>query len=156
MRNEYSADWSSVAAKELNKPETKNQQGVKIQFMLSPADIPTAYRAYGLDGLFFVEFKYLGSTEQTKTLEEQKGVSLEVGKNSRRIYKITVDPAVLCRGQEADVEVEIKFAVSADNALKEMKKTGALNQGNADAIRRFLSPAFLGREHLFDQHSFGH
>lgn len=155
MNAEHTLNWSDVAVDEINKPETKNQQGVKIQFMLSPTDIPTAYRAYNKDGMLYVEFKYLGTHESTRVLQERDGLSLDVGKNSRRIYKITVDPRSLLKTGE-DVEIEIKFAISAENALKAMKKAGSLNSGNADAIRRFLEPATAGKEQLFSQLSFGH
>lgn len=151
MKSERTSEWSDVPAKEINKPKERNQQGVKIQFMLSPSDIPAAYRAVDKDGKYIIEFKYLSSPEPTRTTEQGDGVSLEIGKNSRRIYKIILTPKSLCANESKSVEIEIKFIISADNALKEMEKSGILNSGNTDAIRRFLKPATKGKEHLFGE-----
>lgn len=155
MNTEHYVDWSNVAVEKINKPEAKDQQGVKIKFMLSPSDIPNAYRTYDKDGMLYIEFKYLTSPEAHKKISQQDGVDIYVGKNSRRVYRIVVDSKMFA-DSEGNVEVEIGFVISADKALKEMKRSGSLSSGNVDAIRRFLQPATTGKAHLFDQLSFGH
>lgn len=149
-------EWSSVSAKALNKPVTKDQNGVKIHFMLSPSDVPAAWRSLretspGQPDKFIIEFKYLSAQEPTRTETRGDGVYFEVGKKSRKIYKIILDSAFLGIDR-SEVQVEIKMGVVAQNALEKTAKTNDLNSGNLDAITRFLQPAsnlFQGLHHNY-------
>lgn len=149
-------EWSSVSAKALNKPVTKDRNGVKIHFMLSPSDVPAAWRTLrittpGGADRFVIEFKYLSSQESTKIEDQGGGVSLEMGKKSKKIYKIILDSADLCMNR-SEVQVEIKMSIVAQHAIEKTAKGSDVNPGNLDAIARFLQPAvnlFSGMHHGF-------
>lgn len=149
-------EWSSVSAKALNKPVTKDRNGVKIHFMLSPSDVPVAWRSLrasspGQSDKFIIEFKYLSAQEPTKIESQENGVSFEVGKKSKKIYKIILDSADLC-ADRSEVQVEIIMGVVAQHALEKTAKSSDVNSGNLDAITRFLHPAaklFSGLHHSY-------
>lgn len=149
-------EWSSVSAKALNKPVTKDRNGVKIHFMLSPSDVPAAWRTLRISSpgeadRFVIEFKYLSSQESTKIEDQGDGVSLERGKRSKKIYKIILDSADLC-AEQSEVQVEIKMSIVAQHAIEKTAKNRDINTGNLDAITRFLQPAanlFSGMHHSY-------
>lgn len=136
--------WESVPVKDLNKPVTKDQNGVKIQFMLSPSDVPAAWRARKVEKensghQYEIEFKYLSSPEPVRIESQGNGVELEVGKNSKRIYKIILNPSEICEN-ESEVQVEIRMGVLVKDVVKKQEKSGVLNEGNLNALLRFFNP----------------
>lgn len=144
MTTENTTQWETVPVKDLNKPVTKDQNGVKIQFMLSPSDVPAAWRARRIDNdkmgsRYEIEFKYLSSPEPVRIESQGNGVNFEVGKNSKRIYKIILDSQAICEG-ESEVQVEIRMGILAKNLVKKQGESGDFNEGNLDALLRFLNP----------------
>ncbi|MDN6874216.1 hypothetical protein QO209_17375 [Pseudomonas citronellolis] len=123
-------EWVSVSQHELKEVESRQQRGITLQFMISPADMPTAWKVSHLKNEeFVVEFKYLSGPE-SKTLELQSdGVLLEIGKNSRRIYKIFLDISKLPKSGELMIK-------SAKDAIEH---TRGLNKNNSEVIQKFLS-----------------
>ncbi|MDU9032399.1 hypothetical protein NHG95_04480 [Pseudomonas corrugata] len=128
--NASSEEWISVSQHELNEVESKEQRGIKLQFMLSPADLPTAWRGYHLnDTTVAVEFKYLSSNE-SKTIEQQgDGVSIEVGKNSKRIYRIILDI----------IKIPSSGAIMVSRATVALEQSHGLNKHNSEVIQKFLT-----------------
>jgi hypothetical protein len=128
--NTSSEEWISVSQHELNEVESKEQRGIKLQFMLSPADLPTAWRGYHLaDTTVVVEFKYLSSHE-SKLIERQgEGVSLEVGKNSKRIYRIILDVT----------KIPSSEAIMISRAAVALEQSHGLNKNNSEVIQKFLT-----------------
>jgi hypothetical protein len=128
--NASSEEWISVSQHELNEVESKEQRGIKLQFMLSPADLPTAWRGYHLaDTTVVVEFKYLSSNE-SKLIEHQgEGVSLEVGKNSKRIYRIILDVT----------KIPFSGAIMVSRAAVALEQSHGLNKNNSEVIQKFLT-----------------
>lgn len=155
MKTEKITEWLVVPQSDINKPESKNHNGVKIQFMLSPADVPIAWRerlddAEGKPGIYIIEFKYLSSPEPVRTAEHGDGVEVIFGKNSKRVYSIAIDLNKVFHAAENDeIQLELKLGLAADHSVEQLEHEGTLRSGNADAIRRFLKPVTKGGEHLF-------
>ncbi|MBF8774452.1 MULTISPECIES: hypothetical protein [Pseudomonas] len=147
MKSNLISDWISVSQEAINKPQSETKNGIKIHFMISPFDIPVATRA-GLDatkgepGIYLIEFRYISSDEKTTiTHPETKGISFEVGKNSRKIYKISIDLADI-KTDIPDAEIQVALNFEIQSSLKELEaaRFSSVNHGNADAIRRLFSP----------------
>jgi hypothetical protein len=147
MKPEFVNEWVTVSQQLINKPESKNVRGVKIQFMLPPSDVPSATRAWidesgGPRGVINIEFKYLASPEPQKTLAENDGLRFVVGKNSGRIYQMILDVVSVC-GPEVQGDIQIGFGIRADQAkqVEEYARShDEINQGNAGAINRLFTP----------------
>jgi hypothetical protein len=159
MSTEKITEWLTVPQSDINKPESKNRNGVKIQFMLSPADVPVAWREILDDseskpGKYIIEFKYYSSPEPTKLAEHGDGVQVVVGRNSKRIYSIIIDLMKVFDACE-NTKIELKLGLAADHSVEQLEHEGALSSGNADAIRRFLKPVTKGGELLFSHLAHG-
>lgn len=157
MKPEFINDWVTVSQNLINKPESKNVRGVKIQFMLPPSDVPSATRAWineseGRPGWLAIDFKYLTSPEPQKMLDEKDGTRFLVGKNSGRIYQISFDiKKLVAQGEEG--EIQIRFGSLAEHQVDAYTHSfeHQINQGNADAIKRLLDgPAQLPIETLLN------
>lgn len=123
-------EWVSVSQSDLNEVESKEQRGIKLEFMFSPADLPTAWRVVPEKGLtYVVEFKYLSDSEPKRLELQERGIVFEVGKNSKRIYKIRLDFSEL----KSPGELVIKYAADTINHAH------GLNKNNSEVIQRFLS-----------------
>lgn len=154
MNPEFTNEWVNVSQQLINKPESKNVKGVKIQFMLSPSDVPTATRAWvdnaeGEPGRLNIEFKYLVSPEPQKQLDEQDGTRFLVGKKSGRIYQISLDiRSLIAQGDQG--EIHIGFGGLAEHHVDAFSRSHGhqVNKGNADAIKRLLDSPELPIENL--------
>lgn len=76
------------------------------RLFLSPYDVPEAVRAYRDGDSIILEFRYIPISERTQLMEFNKDISLEVGENSGRIYKISVDSSRDSRGKEILAELD--------------------------------------------------
>lgn len=145
MKPEFENEWVTVSQQLINKPESRNVKGVKIQFMLPPSDVPSATRAWiddsdGIRGVINIEFKYLASPEPQKTLAENDGLRFVVGKNSGRIYQMMLDVVSVC-GPEDQGDIQIGFGIRAEQVEAYTKNhLEDINQGNAGAINRLFKP----------------
>lgn len=147
MKSNLVSDWISVSQEAINKPESEVKNGIKIHFMISPFDIPVATRAIvddsnGSPGIYILEFKYISTEEKTRHIPKgTRGVSFEVGKNSRKIYRIEVDLREVA-GTAPGVDIQLAINFNVDSTIKEMESNSspAVSHGNADAIRRMFSP----------------
>ena len=123
-------DWVTVSQHDLNEVESKEQRGIKLEFMFSPSDLPVAWRIGPAKGdTHVVEFKYLTDSEPKKVEHKADGVSLELGKNSKRIYKIFLDFSEITGAGE----LVVNFAAET------IHQAQGLNQNNSEIIQRFLS-----------------
>ena len=86
----------------LDREEFKNQStdiqvgGTKVTASSSsPYDIPEAVQSYRNEqkGIYTFEVKYIGPDEPTDTVSFGKDIEIRAGRNSKRIYAITVHPA---------------------------------------------------------------
>jgi hypothetical protein len=72
--------------------EGTSLQGVKVDVLVSPYDVPEAVRGYfdPQQKCFVIEFKYI-SPEPTVERSQDENVTLRVGRNSGRLYAIHLD-----------------------------------------------------------------
>jgi hypothetical protein len=113
-------EWVQVDVNEINKEVKKDLQGVEVRVSFSPYDVPRRYRSYRdpNSDFFVIEFQYLLEEEtHTEKPAEQMPVELEVGDNSKRIYKIKINMEKL--GVEA---VQLKIEPLARNVLWAIKQ----------------------------------
>jgi len=123
-------EWVSVSQHDLNEVESQEQRGLKLQFMIAPNDLPTAWRITRLKGdTVEVEFKYLAGSEPKQIEHCNDNVTLEVGKNSKRIYKITLDMLRIPRSGELLIS----------RAADVVEHGTGLNKNNSEVIHRFLT-----------------
>lgn len=153
MKTNHISEWITVSQEEINKPTSENKNGIKIHFMISPFDVPVATRA-GVEpsdtgpGVYFLEFKYISEEKNSRTVNTDHGIQLEVGKNSRKIHKILIDLAKYTNGV-SDAELNVAVSFKIDESLRDLESSGSslVNTNNADAIRKIIK-ASKGSEGL--------
>lgn len=142
MEAERKSEWVMIPSKDINKPERIYKDGAGFQFMISPSDIPVAYRMVMESGAkpvqYVIEFKYLSGPEERKTVAHKDGVTLEVGKLSQKIYKVMIDLAVAAKA-EGRTSYKLEFVVPVlEHSVEAFEHEGALRTGNADAVKRVI------------------
>jgi hypothetical protein len=108
-----------------------NVNGVTFDVMMSPYDVPRQVRGnYDKDlEHFVIEFDYLDS-EPLKERRVDRYVSLQVGKNSGRLYRIEVDTVALNAGQ---IQLRVSLSdLNLEPGRPEQKR-------NYDAVKQTLS-----------------
>jgi len=93
------SEWIELDSDELNPPRHADIKGVDVMVFLSPYEVPDAVRG-ALDqraDRFAIDFRYLGSPDKpNEPLETEAGpghrdITLKVGRNSQRLYRIEID-----------------------------------------------------------------
>ncbi|EPP2912985.1 hypothetical protein ACUNTK_005114 [Pseudomonas aeruginosa] len=143
MNEANTSGWVVVPQNDINKPERIYKDGTGFQFMISPSDIPVAFRVLLVPKDqpkdIVVEFKYLSSHEETKTVHHQDGVRAEVGKISSKIYKLLLDIATIEKKANSNkFEFDVAMPVLA-HSVEAFEHEGSLKSGNADAIKRVIN-----------------
>lgn len=143
MNETNTSGWVVVSQNDINKPERIYKDGAGFQFMISPSDIPVAFRVLmepkEQPRDIVVEFKYLSSSEETKVVRHRDGVRAEVGKISSKIYKLFLDIATI---QNTANTNSLKFDVAMPvltHSVEAFEHEGSLKSGNADAIKRVIN-----------------
>ncbi len=123
-------EWISVSQHDLNEVASQEQRGLTLQLMVAPADLPSAWRLTRVKGnTMEVEFKYLGGSEPKLVEQCPNNITLEVGKNSKRIYKIILDM----------LSVPASGELMISRAADVVEHGFGLNKSNSEAIHRFLT-----------------
>lgn len=102
--------------------ESSSRPSEGVRFYRSPFDVPCRIRADVDDvtHLFSISFEYLG-TEPQMSVALNEHVSVTVGKNSGRIYSVTIDmtgistPAELERALFAALNSPLRDAITPSN-----------------------------------------
>jgi len=102
-------------ALEEERVERKKLEGVKVQVLVSPHDVPKALRGYVSDDgrSFTIEFCYI-SPEPTVEKSLEPHVTAQIGKNSGRLYAIKLDMRSL---QAKSVSLRVEVAETLRNVL---------------------------------------
>lgn len=135
-----SNEWIRISQRDINQPSgTEEFNGSRTQFMLSPSDVPTAYRSHWetIDSAhvrFFIEFKYLSESESTKVNKPTNDLEIHTGTKSKRIYKLSI----VLNKQEFDAARNGDQYAESQINLSEINRDTHLNPRNQDAIRRFM------------------
>lgn len=138
-----SEKWTEVEYSEVDNVSIKtntSNSNIKLSLRSSPLDVPVAWRHYESEGTVAIEFKYVSATESLVT-KNIKNISFELGKNSRRIYKIIVDVKgfVLSGVPKGEVSIElIQANEAATNATSTLNDKGEIKKPNAVAIINML------------------
>jgi hypothetical protein len=123
--------WIQIDSSKVDPPTPVNVKGVEFNVFMSPYDVPRHVRGRFDENLgrFVIEFDYLDTEPcRRQTLEEH--VSVSVGKNSGRLYRIEVDTKAMNAGR---VALRVK--------LKDLKlePRGPEGKRNFDAVKRTLT-----------------
>lgn len=130
-------DWINVRYSDVSQSENSKKHGLTIRFMTAPQDVPDMWRheiqttSEGWQEAVF-EFKYLASKEPSRWLNKD-GISIEVGKNSRRVYSIRyLLPLLDLESTIEEIEIKIEMAI------EKLEQQGELRPAHADVIQAML------------------
>lgn len=86
-------EWIKLDPEKLNKPKLETIQGVEVEVMLSPYDVPDAVGGnYDKERKrFVIEFKYASGDEPRSVEWHDQYVNFIVGRNSQRLYGLEID-----------------------------------------------------------------
>ncbi|WP_421684488.1 hypothetical protein HKW98_09075 [Stutzerimonas urumqiensis] len=135
------SDWNSVSQEQINADHQEEQKGITLRFTLSPTDMPIAWRERQVTTnngkrIVIIEFKYLSETEPRKPETRGRCIHFDIGKNSRRIYQITIDAdRILSEHNSSDLQIEL--VTEAIRTSIDSEPT--LNRGNSEAIMKIIS-----------------
>jgi hypothetical protein len=88
--------WIKTNTFDLSSRRGKAKNNLERQLLLSPYDVPNAVRTYSEDDKIVIEFKYINISEHRDLHKGDNGdVTLEVGEQSKRLYKIFIKQSVL-------------------------------------------------------------
>lgn len=116
-------EWVEVDVNKINKEVQKDILGVGVKISFSPYDVPRRYRSYrDTNGKFFViEFQYL--LDEGTRIEKpspEAPIELEIGENSKRIYKIKIDTTkIKCESVSVEFEPLARNVVEAIENFKQ-------------------------------------
>lgn len=84
----------------LNRPWTRDLSGTRVSVQPSPFDVPKAIQFHETRGSwlrprqYVIKFKYL-ATEPLRGERLGEGVTVSVGKSSRRVYALSLEPKLI-------------------------------------------------------------
>ena len=120
--------WIQVDQKTVNPPRLERHQGVNLQVMVSPYDVPEAIRGEYDQGIkkFVVELKYLSAEEPPyEKLTKGGGIVLYVGERTKRIYRIEIDVDALDATQVSLIIGRLEDAIDELPAVTRSGNYGA-------------------------------
>ncbi|MBX6966023.1 hypothetical protein [Alcaligenes faecalis] len=131
------ADWINVRYEDVNQSTAPKKGGVTVRFMTSPLDVPDMWRhsiqKTSEGGEFVFEFKYLATKEPLRSFEKD-GVRLEIGKNSKRVYRIAIPlPSHDVAGERVEFKIEL-----ASEELQALDREVDLRPTHWDVIKGML------------------
>jgi hypothetical protein len=87
------SDWLTLNPAALNKARHEQIRGVEVQVLLSPYDVPEAVRGYYDRHIrrFVIEFRYISGDESLIPDAQDEHITLKIGRNSHRLYRIEID-----------------------------------------------------------------
>ncbi len=140
------AEWNRVVLDESRLVLHERIRGVEVSLAISPYDLPRAFRGVYLEdrGVLRVEFRY-ADEEPCERVNGHDCVSFEVGKHSRKLYAIEVEPS---RHKVGVVKLTVAQALDhVDAAVRRLRDTcrqpnARLNYEAVDEVLR------ENREHL--------
>lgn len=149
MKKLLSKIWNNVDYSDVTETTTPSDKSnnIKVSFMLSPLDVPSAWRAHKTDeNTAVIEFKYYSAAEPTRNLNGGRGVTVQVGKNSKRIYAIALDiPTFLSSRSAQPVEVDIALGTATQRTMDQLDSEGKIKASNAKAISNIFKPCFASQ-----------
>ena len=117
--------------------ESVTRDGVHITLVMSPFDIPEAVRGSYDDesGLFSIEFRYPVMEKKTTRAAGAEHVTLVVGKNSERLYRIEIDVRSLGANQ---VTLQTIVPHQVQKAIEDFAPQAELRRDNLKLLDSLL------------------
>lgn len=129
--------WIPVNTSEINELRVVSLHGVNVNVYLSPYDVPRGIRGY-FDreaDRFAIEFQYIVK-EPTKKLDGKDGVvTVYVGKNSGRLYRILINVNKI---KVDHVALEVRVSELVSEKISELKKKMQKRKENYDVAGRVI------------------
>lgn len=134
------SDWHMIEPDHISKfaSSEKDCSGKGFVFYISPMDVPSAWREKcieSLNGISWkkVEFKYMGSPENVKSVDVSSWLKIDVGKRSGRIYAILLGEDHLVKNGDCfDLDEESYLQLKSN--LESTKSSQSLSEGNVESI----------------------
>src|SRR2546421_4344000 len=112
-------NWIPLDIRQFTAWKPRELNGVMVEVCISPFDVPDAVAAYPdkENGQFVIQFKYRTDEPLAEELIHTPHATVQVGKNSKRIYKIAVDVKSLTPDQMVglNLKVQSQFEQSIDD-----------------------------------------
>lgn len=127
--------WLPLDPAEWNKPQRKSIHGVTVNMYLSPQDVPEAVQGFYDEAMscFAIEFRYPTGEEHKSNVAYDPHVTLTVGKNSNRLYRIGIDVDRL-QAKSVGLYMYVQAAMAKDvpHAIEQLasERKRALREGN--------------------------
>lgn len=135
--------WIKLNPSRINKLRDREFNGIHIQVMVAPYDVPTAVRG-SLDSptkTFNIAFKYSGEEETESSDAQHDGIQLFIGKDSKRLYRIEIDLQSLkpeSIGLTVFVQTVSSKIIQAINELANRQKL-PVRSGNYDLAKDVIA-----------------
>src|ERR1035438_7110729 len=112
--------WITVRESESLPLEKRSLEGVRVDVLVSPYDVPEGVRGALREGgkQFVIEFKYI-SDEDTVEKQQDDNVKLRVGRNSGRLYALELD---MTKFNANHIKLRLEVAEALKNVLTHLVK----------------------------------
>lgn len=130
------AEWIQVDPTAVSPSSLKDVHGVELNVQISPYDVPRQVRGNYDTSLtqFVIEFRYLGD-EPLRDQRLDQHVTLQVGRNSGRLYEIHVDVDSL-RAQKVQLRLHLGQVVS--EGIRQLAASRPERTKNYELARQIL------------------
>jgi hypothetical protein len=128
--------WIPIDTSTSDVPTEKRVRGVLVKVILSPYEVPREIRG-GYDSSedrFAIEFRYI-TEEPFRVIKHDEHLSLCVGRNSGRLFRILIDVTAL-RAEHVQLQLEIPRLASA--AIDALRPRFAKRASNYDLAQRAI------------------
>jgi|ERR1041385_2162210 hypothetical protein len=135
-------DWIILNREELRESSDPKSKSLTINIYASPYDIPEGVKSFMDDTKTYIniQFKYLNE-EKTEPVTEDRLVSLEIGKQSRRLHKIIIDTREIVGGS-CSIDIVSKIALAAIERMMNIRKspitTNAISKDNYTIAKKII------------------
>lgn len=115
------SEWHLIDTSHFMKPQTSTEGGVRVEFSLSPYDIPEAVRGYfdERSRKSIIEFRYI-QEEPCDRVSINEQVAVLLGKRSFRLYGIEIDATPFDPSEALSQNDIVHVLRAAKAAIKEL------------------------------------
>ena len=109
-------EWKDLNQEDWNQPQSEDFRGERLVAFVSPYDVPEAVRGYYDEGkkTFAIELKYIGGDETLRSAAKDETVTLWIGRDSKRLYRIDL------KGGSQEPKWMVQVLPEVDEAIDEL------------------------------------